>query len=277
MFKTGVIYQWLTRGAVTADHAEFLFQLRKRRITIRILQIAILLAFIGLWELMGQMGWINTFLMSQPSKILNLFIKMCQNGQLYHHIKITLTENIIGFSSGTILGILIAILLWWSDFLFNLLEPYLVILNSIPKVALGPVMIVWLGNDSPAIIVMALAVSIIVTIIMLINGFREVESNKIKLLQTLGATKKQILFKVILPASVPTIFSALKVSVGLSLVGTIVGEFLVSKAGLGYLIVYGGQVFNLHLVMTSVIILCIIAGLMYYFVLLLEKLIIKWR
>ncbi|MFW6377469.1 MAG: ABC transporter permease, partial [bacterium] len=210
-------------------------------------------------------------------RIWNLFIEMCNDGRLYTHIRVTLVEHLIGFSSGTLLGTLIAIMLWWSDYLFDLLEPYLIILNSIPKVALGPVIIVWLGNGSTAIIVMALLVSIIVTIIMLTGGFREVENNKIKLLHTLGANKKQVLFKVILPASVPNIFSAIKVGVGLSLVGTIVGEFLVSKAGLGYLIVYGGQVFNLHMVMASIIILCIIAGLMYYLIVLLEKMIVKWR
>lgn len=276
MFKK-LLFTWFSRGALTEDHAQFLYDLRKRWFSIRVIQVTILIAFFITWELLGYYEYINTFLMSQPSKIWNLFIEMCQSGRLYEHIKITLIENIIGFSSGTILGTIIAILLWWSDYLFNLLEPYLIVLNSIPKVALGPVIIVWMGNGPTAIIVMALAVSIIVTIIMLINGFREVEENKVKLLETLGASKRQVLTKAILPASIPTIFAAVKVSVGLSLVGTIVGEFLVSKAGLGYLIVYGGQVFNLHLVMLSIIVLSIIAGLMYYLIVLLEKMIIKWR
>jgi NitT/TauT family transport system permease protein len=272
-----ILYYLFTKDAVTDDHADFLYNLRKRKLTIRLLQIIILVGLFVLWEIAGRLGWINTFLMSQPSKIYKLFLQMVSNGKLYEHIAVTLMENFIGFSSGTILGTIIAIVLWWSDYLFNLLEPYLVVLNSIPKVALGPVIIVWMGNGSSAIIVMALLVSIIVTIIMLTNGFREVEGNKIKLLRTLGATKKQVLVKVILPASIPTIFSAIKVSIGLSLVGTIVGEFLVSKAGLGYLIVYGGQVFNLHMVMLSIIILSVIAGLMYYLVIVLEGLIVKWR
>jgi NitT/TauT family transport system permease protein len=176
-----------------------------------------------------------------------------------------------------LLGTLIAVVLWWSKFISEVCEPYLVILNSIPKVALGPIFIVWLGTTQLSIIVMALAVSIMVTVIMVYNGFQEVDANKVKLLQTFGATRRQILTKVSLPASVPTILAALKVNLGLSLVGTIVGEFLVSKEGLGYLIVYGGQVFNMSLVMAGVAILCITAYLLYIFVTQLERIIVRWK
>lgn len=276
MFKK-ILYKIFVINAKTEAHGDYLFNLRKEKFIIRLLQISILLIFLISWELLAHYELINSFLMSQPTKIWTLFINMCQTGKMFLHIKVTLIEVFIGFLSGTILGLIIAVILWWSEFLYNLFEPYLIILNSIPKVALGPVIIVWLGNDSTAIIIMALLVSIVITIIMLINGFHEVEGNKIKLLKTLGASKKQVLFKVVLPASIPTIFSTIKVSIGLSLVGTIVGEFLVSQAGLGYLIVYGGQVFNLHMVMLSIIILSIIAGLMYYLIFILEKTIIKWR
>lgn len=268
--------KWLKKGAVSEEHAVFLLQRRKRKLVTRLLQISILLSFFALWELLGYLGWINTFLMSRPTKIYNLLLEMGSSGELLFHIRVTLFEVLLGFISGTILGTLVAIILWWSEFLFDLFEPYIVILNSIPKVALGPVIIVWMGNNPSAIIVMALAVSIIVTIMMLTNGFREVEERKVRLLETMGATKKQILSKVILPASIPTIFAALKVSIGLSMVGTIVGEFLVSEAGLGYLIVYGGQVFNLNLVMTSLLILCVFAGLMYYAIVMLEKILVTW-
>ncbi|MFW6409872.1 MAG: ABC transporter permease [Halanaerobiales bacterium] len=268
--------KWFKKGAVSEEHAVFLLQRRRRKLVTRLLQISILFSFFALWELLGYLGWINTFLMSRPTKIYNLLLEMGSSGELFFHIRVTLFEVLLGFLSGTILGTLVAIILWWSEFLFDLFEPYIVILNSIPKVALGPVIIVWMGNNPSAIIVMALAVSIIVTIMMLTNGFREVEEKKVRLLETMGATKKQILSKVILPASIPTIFAALKVSIGLSMVGTIVGEFLVSEAGLGYLIVYGGQVFNLNLVMTSLLILCVFAGLMYYTIVILEKLLVTW-
>ncbi len=276
MFKS-FIKGMLSKDAVSEDHAIFLCNVRKRNITIRFFQLFILVSFFLSWEILARTEVINSFLMSQPSKMWDLFLQMSMDGRLFQHIRITLIEDIVGFTLGTFFGTLIAISLWWSDYLFELLEPYIIIMNSIPKVALGPVIIVWLGNGPAAIIVMALLVSIVVTILMLTNGFREVESNKIKLLKTLGAKKIQILLKVILPSSIPTIFSAIKVSVGLSLVGTIVGEFLVSKAGLGYLIVYGGQVFNLHMVMTSIVILSIIAGLMYYLIVLMEKIMVKWK
>ena len=168
----------------------------------------------------------------------------------------------------------IAIILWWSDFISKVAEPYLVILNSLPKIALGPIFIVWIGAGPAAIIAMTLAISLIVTILEVLNGFLVIDKEKIKLVQTFGGTKLQVMTKVILPASLPTIINALKINVGLSWVGVIVGEFLVSKAGLGYLIVYGGQVFKLDLVMTSVLILCIAAALMYQGVVYLEKLLI---
>jgi NitT/TauT family transport system permease protein len=161
--------------------------------------------------------------------------------------------------------------------LSRILEPYIVVLNSVPKVALGPIFIVWLGNGIPAIIVMGLAISLIVTIMMVFSGFAEVDQNKIKLLRTFGANKWQVMTKVVLPASLPTIVAALKVNVGLSLVGTIVGEFLVSQAGLGFLIVYGGQVFKMSLIMASVVILCVASALLYYGVTWLENRLLKWK
>jgi NitT/TauT family transport system permease protein len=188
-----------------------------------------------------------------------------------------LYETVIGFTLGTILGTAIAIVLWWSKFIAKVADPYLVVLNSLPKVALGPIIIVWIGAGTGAIVVMALLVSVIVTVIGVLNGFLDVSPDKIKLLRTFGASKKQILTKVVLPASIPTIISALKINVGMSWVGVIVGEFLVSKAGLGYLAVYGGQVFQLDLVMTSVVILLIAAAIMYQGVAWIEKKYMKWR
>ncbi len=180
-----------------------------------------------------------------------------------------------GFLIGTILGTGIAVLLWWSDFIARVLEPYLVVLNSLPKIALGPIFIIWIGPGPMAIIVMALAISLIVTILEVLNGFLSVDPEKIKLVQTFGANHLQIFTKVVLPANVSSIINALKINVGLSWVGVIVGEFLVSRAGLGYLIVYGGQVFQLDLVMTSVLILAVAAALMYQGVVWLEKKLVK--
>lgn len=197
------------------------------------------------------------------------------SNNLLMHTRVTVYETIIGFGLGTILGVGIAIILWWSKFLAKVAEPYLVVLNSLPKVALGPIIIIWVGSGKPAIIVMAIAISLIVTILEMLNGYLRTDKEIIKMARTFNCTKLQLLTKIIIPSNIGTFINSLKVNIGLSLVGVISGEFLVSKAGLGYLIVYGGQVFKLDLVMTSVIILGIVAGIMYGGVLLLEKFIRK--
>jgi len=264
-------------GTISIEHQNWLKKVKQRKYMINITRILILLGFIVFWELAANLKIIDPFITSQPSRIYKTMITLHHDKSLYLHTFITTYETIIGFVAGTILGILLAIFMWWSDFLTKVLDPYLVVLNSLPKTALGPVIIVWVGAGQPAIIVMALLVSFVVTILGVLNGFLEVDEDKIKLLKTFGATKIQILTKVVLPASIPTIISALKINVGLSWVGVIVGEFLVSKAGLGYLIVYGGQVFKLDLVMTSVIILAVIAALMYQGVAWIENRYMKWK
>ncbi|MGE4282875.1 MAG: ABC transporter permease [Clostridia bacterium] len=264
-------------ATISQEHSQWLKKMKQHQRLIQITRIAILIAFIGLWEIAGQLKIIDPFITSQPSRVWKTLVNLHHDGSLYTHTFITTYETVIGFVLGTLLGTGVAIMMWWSNFLTKVLDPYLVVLNSLPKTALGPIIIVWVGAGQPAIIVMALFVSFVVTILGVLSGFLEVDEDKIKLLQTFGATKKQILKKVILPASVPTMISALKINVGLSWVGVIVGEFLVSKAGLGYLIVYGGQVFKLDLVMTSVIILAVIAALMYQGVAWFESRYLKWK
>ncbi len=262
---------------ISNEHLAYLQKVRRERQRVMLGRLAILAFFVLGWELAGRWGLIDTFITSQPSRILTTMVNLYREGQLFRHILITVLENIVGFISGTLLGTLLAIALWWSDYLSRVLDPYLVVLNALPKVALGPVLIVWVGNGAPAIIAMALLISLIVTVLTVYSGFSQVDEEKIKLLKTFGASKSQLLRMVILPASVPTIVSALKINVGLSWVGVITGEFLVSKAGLGYLIVYGGQVFKLDLVMASVIILALAAALMYQGVMYLEKSLSHWQ
>jgi len=190
---------------------------------------------------------------------------------LFTHIGVTLWETVLGFLLGTGLGILIAAILWWLPTLNEIADPYLVVLNALPKIALGPILIVWVGAGMKSIIVMAVLVSLVVTTVTMLGGFLSSTADKQLLMRTLGANKWQIFRKVVLPAGVPTMISALKISVGMSWVGVIVGEYLVSRAGLGYLIVYGGQVFKLDLVMASVVILCALAAGMYALVALIER------
>lgn len=255
---------------ISEERKKYLKSIKRKKYLILLTQILILTTFLGIWEWMANKNIIDSFITSQPSRIFDTFMNLSSN-DLLKHIGVTVYETIVGFLLGTILGIIIAIILWWSDFLSKVAEPYLVVLNSLPKVALGPIIIIWVGAGTPAIIVMAIAISLIVTILENLNGFMRTDKEVIKMAKTFQASKWQILTKIVIPANLSTFINSLKVNIGLSLVGVISGEFLVSKAGLGYLIVYGGQVFKLDLVMTSVIILGIVAGLMYTAVLLLEK------
>lgn len=223
-----------------------------------------------LWEFAARRGWIDSFITSQPSRIFKTFCNLSANGLLLH-LGVTCLETLVGFLLGVGFGMILATLLWWSDTLSRISEPYLVILNSLPKIALGPIIIIWVGAGMQAIIVMALAISLIVTVLELLNGFLHTEEEMIKMAKTFGAGKFTVFTKIVFPANLGTLFNSLKINIGLSLVGVIAGEFLVSKAGLGYLIVYGGQVFQLDLVMASVIILAVLAAVLYEMVLILEK------
>ncbi|HCF49206.1 MAG TPA: sulfonate ABC transporter permease [Syntrophomonas sp.] len=260
---------------ISPAHAQYLNMLKRKKITVRATQFIILFLCVALWEILARAAIIDPFITSQPSRIIRTIGVLYNEGALFQHIGVTCLETIIGFLLGTVSGVLCAIALWWSKFLSEVSEPYLVVLNSLPKIALGPVFIVWIGAGPVAIIVMTLAISLIVTILEVLNGFMGVDQQKIKLVHSFGGTKYQVLTKVLLPASFPSIINALKVNVGLSWVGVIVGEFLVSRAGLGYLIVYGGQVFRRDLVMTSVVILGIAAMVMYQGVVWFESFVLR--
>lgn len=244
---------------------------RKRRLTaIHVVRISLLVFFLAFWELSARMGWVDAFVVSSPTRVMATLQKLYQSGDLWLHLGTSTLETVVGFTLGTVLGTIIAIGLWWSDFLSRILEPYLVVLNALPKTALGPIFIVWIGAGTGSIIAMTLAISIIVTILNMHVGFLSTDPQKIRMMRTLGATRGQILRYLVFPANYDTLFNTLRVNVGLSWVGVIMGEFLVSKAGLGYLIVYGSQVFNMDLVMATVLLLAIAAVVMYQFVLWLE-------
>lgn len=259
------------------ERRRYLRQRRESKLAVVLTQAALLAALFGLWEMAADLHWVDPFVTSQPSRMLQTLLALHSSGDLYLHVGTTVGETIIGFSTGTAAGLIVAVMLWWSPFLSRVADPYLVVLNALPKVALGPILIVWLGNGPAAIIVMALLISVIVTIISILQGFLSVDADKVRLMKAFGAGKAAILTKVILPASFPSMIAALKVNVGLSWVGVIMGEFLVSKAGLGHLIIYGGQVFQLDLVMTSVLILAVCAAAMYLAVAYVENKLIRWR
>lgn len=252
------------------EHRKYLSNIKKRKYITRGLQILILVGFIVIWQILADKEIINTFISSSPKKIITTIIELHKGNNLYHHIWVTFYETIISFSIGTFLGCLIATILWWNPFISKILDPYLTVLNSLPKVSLGPIIIIWAGAGIKSIILMALFISVIITIINVTQSFNDTDSNKIKLMKSFQATKSQIFFKLILPSNKNTIVSAAKINISMSMIGVIMGEFLVSKQGIGYLIMYGSQVFNLNLVMTGIILLCIMSTVMYYTIVYIE-------
>ena len=257
------------------EHKLYLKKIKKKNRIIKLSQILIITLFIIIWQLLADFKLINTFIFSSPKDVLNTIITLFKQGNLFNHIGVTIYETIISFSLGTIIGTVIATVLWWNNTIAKILDPYLTILNSLPKVAMGPIIIIWVGAGIKSIILMALLISTIITIINVYQGFIETDPLKIKLMKSFKATKSQLYTKLIIPSSLSNIISALKINVSMSLIGVIMGELLVSKEGLGYLINYGSQVFNLNLVMTGIIILAIVSSIMYYSVVLFEKFITK--
>ena len=257
------------------EHKRYLKRKKRTSFLVHFLQILLLVSIIVIWELLAKYEIINTFISSSPNRIFNTIVKLYNDDSLFNHIWTTIYETIISFGLGTLIGILMAIILWWNNFLYKVLDPYLTIINSLPKVAIGPIIIIYFGANIKSIIIMALLISVIVTIITVYNGFIETDQNRINLLKSFKASKYQIFRYAILPSSYPTIISSLKINISMTLIGVIMGEFLVSKKGIGYLITYGSQVFNLNLVMSGIIILMIVSYLMYLIVSYIEKILIK--
>lgn len=261
---------------MSEEHKLYLKKTRIRKLVIRLTQFGILILLLGLWELSAALEWADPFITSSPSRVAKSIASLYSSGELFTHSFASLWETVVSFLLATFVGTAIAVALWWNDFLRKVAEPYVVVLNSLPKIALGPLIIIWVGAGKAAIITMALMISLIITIISALQGFNSVDAEKTDLLRSMGATKRQIFFKYVLPANIPNILAILKINVGLSWVGTIMGEYLVSREGLGYLLVYGGQVFRLDLVMASTVILSVLATVMYLAVQLLEKIVSKY-
>lgn len=242
---------------------EYMQKHRRRHRLIRRARLALLLCFLILWEFCADYGIIDSFFFSSPSRVADCFVSMVRDRSLFLHIGVTLTETVVSFLLVTLLSLLAATLLWYSKKLSEILEPYLVVLNSLPKSALAPLLIVWLGTGIPTIIVAGISVAVFGAVISLYTGFLQVDAEKLLLIDTLGGRKRDRFFKVVLPACVPILLSNMKVNVGLALVGVIIGEFLAARRGLGYLIIYGSQVFQLNMLITSILILCAIAMILY--------------
>lgn len=255
------------------EHKDYLKKIRKEKIIVSFFQILIISSLLVIWQLLVEFKIINTFISSSPLGVVETIISLLKDNSLFHHIWITTYETLLSFIIATTIGLVVGAILWWNKIIAKIVDPYLTILNSLPKVALGPLIIIWVGASTNSIIFMALLITSFVAIINIYNGFNSTDESYITLMKSFKATKFQTFFKVILPSNYSTIINTLKINISMSLIGVIMGELLVSKSGLGYLIMYGSQVFNIDLVITSVVILAIISYLMYFIIEKFEKII----
>lgn len=262
---------------LSANQIAYINREKKKKALIFFFRVLILIAFFLLWEISTDTGWIDSFIFSSPSRLLESFFSMLKNQDLLYHIGITLFETLFSFLLVIFFTLLITILLWQSANAAKILEPYLVVLNSLPKSALAPLLIVWLGANNKTIILTGMSVAIFGSVLSLYTGFTHTDPEKIKLVRTLGGNRAHILFKVVLPYNIPGLLGILKVNIGLCLVGVIIGEFIAARCGLGYLIIYGSQVFKLDWVILSILILCVIATALYGTISGLEKFCLKRR
>lgn len=249
----------------------YLKKLKLKKLIIKICQVSLLIGFIITWELLARFELINTFIFSSPSLIFKTLINLYQENNLFIHIYTTSLEVIISFLLSTTLGFIIALILYIFPTLKHILDPFITMINSLPKVALGPLIIIWMGANTKSIIFMALLINLIVTFITILNGMIATDEEKIKLFKVFGAKKLDIITKLIIPSSKNEIISALKLNISMSLIGVIMGEFLSCKKGIGYLILYGTQVFNLSLVMCGIFILLLLSFIFYELINILDK------
>ena len=246
---------------MSIEHKKYIKRIKSKKKLLLTLQISIFIIFILLWQYLASNNYINSFITSSPLNIIKTLSNLYKQNNLLLHIFTTIKECLIAFSITTILSILISILLYNFNFLYKLIDPYLTVLNSLPKVALGPIIIIWIGANTKSIITMAVLISVIVSIQSIYTGFENTDKLKIKLLKTFNASKIDVLYYLILPSNRKNILNTLKINISMCLVGVITGEFLTSKSGIGYLIIYGSQVFNLNLVMSGIFLLTIIENI----------------
>lgn len=256
---------------MSKEQQKYLKKLKRNKIKILFYQIAIFVIFIIIWQYLSNENLINTFITSSPKNIIITLKNLYTNNNLMFHILVTTKETLISFTITTFLSLLISIILYNFKIISKILDPYLTVLNSLPKVALGPIIIIWIGANTKSIIAMAVLISIIVSIQTIYNGFENTDKLKIKLFQTFNASKLTTLLNVVIPENKKVILNTLKINISMCLIGVIMGEFLTSKAGIGYLILYGSQIFNLDLVMTGIFLLIIISIVMYELIIFITK------
>lgn len=260
---------------MSKEQRDFIIRYKLNKLFIFVIQVLIVVVFFATWQYLSSHNIINSFIFSSPTKVMNTIYELYLGGDLFHHIWVTVYETLIAFGIGLVLSIGISILLYLSNRLYKVLDPFLTCLNSLPKVALGPMIIIIAGANTKSIILMAILINLIVSVVVITNGFYSTDKTRLKLMKSFKASKYQILKYLVIPSNYKTIISSFKLSISMSLIGVITGEFLVSQAGLGYLIIYGTQVFNLDLVISGILLLVIISYILYKVVEYIEKLLLR--
>lgn len=259
------------------EQKKFTKKYKYKKLLILVIQVLMVIGFLFIWEYLSVNKYINPFIFSSPSKVFDTIYDLFLSKELFHHIGVTLYETIIAFVIGMLISIVLSTILYLYNFIYKVLDPFITALNSLPKVALGPMIIIVAGANVKSVILMAVLINVIVSTVVITNGFYNTDKVRLKLLKSYKASKFQILKYLVIPSSINTIISSFKLSISMSLIGVISGEFLVSSAGIGYLIIYGTQVFNLDLVVSGIVILILLSSLLYFVVLNVEKLLIKKR
>ena len=266
-----------TEAAVASpEYRRYLAGLKRERLLVRLWQLAIIAGFLILWQIAPNQGFVNPMLTSYPSQVMTTLTELVKNGSIFVHTWATLFSTIIGFAGSMIIGLMLALSFWSFPNVYRVLDPYMVVLNALPKIALVPIFYIWLG-DTSSIYAMAIIVGVFITTLMLYTGFRAIDPDKVRLVRLYGGSRADVIRKVLLPGTVPMMISTLKVNVGLSLVGVVVGEFQSAKSGLGYLIIFGSQVFQMNLVMTAIVVLAIISAALFAAIQLLESWLYRTR
>ena len=261
----------MTESRPSKAQEQFLKNEKRHHLLVGSARFLVFFLFAGLWEFSADLGVIDSFIFSSPSRIALCFYTMAMDKSIFLHIGITLYETLISFFLTVLISVTLAVLLWANRTASQIAEPYLVMLNSLPKSALAPLLIVWLGSHMHTIILAAVSVAVFGSILTLYTGFTQTDPDLIRLIRSLGGSKKDVLAKVLLPSSIPLLISTMKVNIGLCLVGVIIGEFLCANAGLGYLIIYASQVFKMDLLVMSIVILCLLSTCLYQGIAWIEK------
>ena len=256
---------------MSLEQKNYVKKYKRKKVIVFSIQVLLVLIFLGLWEYLSDRKIINAFIFSAPSKIVKVIMELYVKDNLFQHIWVTLKEVLISFGLGFVLSMILAIIFYSFDMVYKIFDPFITMLNSLPKVAIGPLILIWCGANIKSVIIMALLINLIVSVITIYTGFRKVSSNHLLLFKSFGASKIKTLWHLVIPISINSIISSLKLNISMSFIGVIMGEFLVSKEGVGYLIIYGTQVFNLDLVLAGVLILVVLSYVLYKPISLIEK------